>query len=259
MTGSGTVERRLDVAGIPAVVVEPAAGAPSRLVLWLSHLGGSMERALGQLHALAALRVRAVSFDPPGHGQRATTDDPRAYANAVLDRFRLRMWPILGQTTLEALRVIDATRDEAITSIGAGGISMGGDIAIALAGIDPRITRVAAIGSTPDWTRPGMMRLDAPDTPLEQGSPDSYGGWLRDQLDPMAHLERYRRGVAMRLHCGGEDHHVPQANARAFAAALPAPAPIEIVAHPGLDHFGVCSDESVVGDCLVFLAGDRAP
>jgi hypothetical protein len=46
------------------------------------------------------------------------------------------MWPILGQATLEALRVIDATRDPAITSIVAGGISMGGDIAIALAGID---------------------------------------------------------------------------------------------------------------------------
>ena len=119
------VQRRLEVSGIPAVVVEPE-NPPSRLVVWLTHLGGSKGRALPQLRSLAAGGCRAVSFDPPGHGDRATGSDARAYAEAVLERFRRRMWPILGQATLEALRVIDATRDPAITSIGTGGISMGG-------------------------------------------------------------------------------------------------------------------------------------
>jgi hypothetical protein len=38
----------------------------------------------------------------------------------------------------------------------AGGVSMGGDVAVALAGVDPRIDRVAALVATPDWARPGM-------------------------------------------------------------------------------------------------------
>jgi uncharacterized protein len=248
------VERRLEVSGIPALVVEPE-NPPSRLVLWLTHLGGSKERALPQLQSLAGLGCRALSFDPPGHGDRATSSDPRAYAEAVLEQFRRRMWPILGQATLEALRVIDATRDPAITSIVAGGISMGGDIAIALAGIDSRIGRVAAVGSTPDWTRPGMTRLKDPATLLEQGSADTYGQWLRDQLDPTIHHERYQRDVAMRLHCGADDHHVPQANTRAFADALSADERIQIVEHAGHDHFGVCSDQAVLDDCLAFLTG----
>jgi uncharacterized protein len=249
------VQRRIEVAGIPALFVEPGA-PPSRLVLWQTHLGGDKERTLPQLRSLAERGCRAVGFDPPGQGERAVSDDPRGYAGAVLQRFRLRMWPLLGQATLEALRIVDAACDEAITSVAAGGISMGGDVAIALAGIDPRIERVAAVGSTPDWTRPGMTRIDDPATLLEQGSPDSYGRWLRDHLDPMVHLAGYERGVPMRLHYGGEDHHVPQANGRAFADALGAHGPIEIVEHPGLDHFGVCVDEAALDDCLTFLAGD---
>lgn len=245
-------ERRTDVAGIQTLVVEPAR-PPSRLVVWLSHLGGDKERELPQLRALAGRGARAVSCDAPDHGERAAGGDPRAYAEGVLAEFRWRMWPLLGQTTLEALRVIDATIDPGIRTVAAGGVSMGGDIAIALAGIDPRIERVATIGSTPDWTRPGMTRLDDPATELEQGDPDSYGRWLRDQLDPAIHLERYRRGVTMRLHRGECDHHVPRANARAVARALTASA-IEIVEHPGLDHWGVCSDEAALADCVGFLA-----
>jgi hypothetical protein len=41
----------------------------------------------------------------------------------------------------------------------AGGVSTGGDVAVALAGVDPRIDRVAALVATPDWARPGMQTL----------------------------------------------------------------------------------------------------
>jgi cephalosporin-C deacetylase-like acetyl esterase len=57
---------------------------------------------------------------------------------------------VCSRPALDALRVIDAARDDGITSFGAGGISMGGDIAIALAGIDPRIGRVADEGAVGD-------------------------------------------------------------------------------------------------------------
>jgi uncharacterized protein len=246
--------RRIDVAGIPALVVDPD-DAPTRLVLWQTHLGGSKEQTVAQLRGFAARGCRAVSFDPPGHGDRSDGEDPRRYAAGVLERFRLRMWPILGQTVLEALRVLDAVSDPGITLVTAGGVSMGGDVAIALAGVEPGVDRVAALGSTPDWTRPGMTRLDDPTALLAQGEPDRYGQWLRAQLDPMLHLERYRRGVPMRLHYGADDHHVPQANGRAFAEALADAGPVEIVEHPGRDHFGVCVDADAVADCVAFLAG----
>jgi imidazoleglycerol phosphate dehydratase HisB len=79
---------------------------------------------------------------------------------------------------------------------------------------------------------------------------------LRDHLDPTIHLEQYERDVTMRLHCGADDHHVPEANARAFADAVSVDARIEIVEHAGLDHFGVCTDQAALDDCFVFLTGD---
>jgi hypothetical protein len=36
---------------------------------------------------------------------------------------------------------------------------MGGDVSIALAGIDERVSRVAAMIATPDWTRPRMTMI----------------------------------------------------------------------------------------------------
>ena len=65
-----------------------------------------------------------------------------------------------------------------------------------------------------------MTRLEEPGTLLEQGSADTYGQWLRDQLDPTIHLERYQRDIAMRLHHGADDHHVPQANARVHGRSV---------------------------------------
>jgi uncharacterized protein len=249
-----TTERKLELGGIPVVVVEPV-GTPSRLVLWQTHLGGSATRLLPHLHRLAEQGCRAVSFDPPEHGARAAAGDARAFSAYVLERFRLRMWPILGIATLDALRVLDATADSSITTIAAGGISMGGDIAIALAGIDDRVSRVAVTGSTPDWTRPGMRRIDSPDIEIDQGEANRHGQWLRDHLDPMLHLDRFRHGVPIEMHCGGEDHHVPEANAHSFRAALGGDGDaVTVTRHPGLDHIGVCTDEQIIAACLAHLA-----
>lgn len=57
-------------------------------------------------------------------------------------------------------RVLDWTADR--FEVGgphvAGGVSMGGDVALVLAGTDDRIALVSALVATPDWTRPGMHR-----------------------------------------------------------------------------------------------------
>jgi uncharacterized protein len=53
-------------------------------------------------------------------------------------------------------------------------VSTGGDIAVAPAGIDQRISRVAAIVATPHWTRPGMRDIRDPLRALPQGTPMAY-------------------------------------------------------------------------------------
>jgi dienelactone hydrolase len=57
------------------------------------------------------------------------------------------MWPVIGQSTPDAMWVLDwitAHHDVSTSSVVAGGFWMGGDISIALAGIDHRGGRVAA-------------------------------------------------------------------------------------------------------------------
>jgi len=152
----------------------------------------------------------AVSLDPWRHGQRGT-ESGEQIAQRVFGNFRRHMWPILGQTTLDSLRVVDwAMADlHAGPEVVAGGVSMGGDVAVALAGIDNRITRVAAIVATPDWTRPGMTDLFDPYRVLPQGQADAYAQWFHDQLDPLTHLHAYAHGPAITFECGADDTHVP--------------------------------------------------
>ncbi len=212
-------ERSASVDGIPVTYVLPD-GPPGGVALWLSHLGGSAAQTVPMLHRLAGFGYAAVSFDAPEHGSRST-GDPWAFATDLLGAFRRRMWPLLGLTTLEALRVLDWADDtlEAGAPRVAGGVSMGGDVAIALAGADSRISRVATVMSTPDWSRPAMARLDDPDRLLDQGEADAYAEWFYDRLDPRRHADRYR-GVALHFQNGGADRHIPVDDAYAFRDML---------------------------------------
>jgi len=118
--------------------VEPAVRPPAaRLALWLPPLTRAKEDALPFLRELAGAGFVAVSFDQWQHGERGT-ESGEQIAQRVFGNFRGHMWPILGQTTLDSLRVIDwamATLDTG-PEVVAGGVSMGGDVAVALAGID---------------------------------------------------------------------------------------------------------------------------
>jgi pimeloyl-ACP methyl ester carboxylesterase len=254
------IRRDETVEGIPVILLVPdqQRGAP---VLWMSYLGGYAGRTVPMLERFAAAGHPAVSFDAPGHGERGS-GDRWEFAESVLAAFRRRMWPLLGQTTLEALRVLDWVAGEMDASGGflVGGDSMGGDVAIALAGIEPRVRRVVGIGSTPDWSRPGMHEIRDASRPIDQGEADAYARWFADELDPMRHLDRFRREVAIDFELGAEDHHIPEANARVFAAALaaldpPAAARVEIHLHPGLDH-GVVSSSEAKDAAFEFLLAD---
>jgi hypothetical protein len=71
----------------------------------------------------------------------------------------------------------------------------GGAVAVAPAGVDPRIDRVAALVATPDWARPGMPTLGEDRVLLDQGDADRYAQWFFDALNPIT-----LRGFKMRVH-----------------------------------------------------------
>ena len=210
------------VDGISVLWFEPTVErARRRLAICLPGLSGTKEHMLLFIRSLADAGFIALAFDPWQHGERGAEDSP-ALAARVFGSFRRHMWPILGQTTLDTLRVIDW----AIASLGVepsvvmSGISMGGDISVAAAGLDARIERVAALVATPDWTRPGMQDLFHPGTVLPQGEADAYARFFYDQINPLTHLSNYARGPAIRFICGADDTHVPPDGALRFQAAL---------------------------------------
>jgi dienelactone hydrolase len=229
---------------IPVLWYEPdPAHARGTLVVWLPGLGLTKEDMEPDLRAMAATGLCALAFDPWQHGARGseTTDEIRV---RVFSNFRRHMWPILGQTTLDTLRVIDwalAGLDVA-SDVFMGGLSMGGDIAVAAAGVDRRIARVAAIIATPDWLRPGMCDLFESDRLLPSGTPDHYAQYFYDHFDPLTHLEAYAHGPAITFECGEKDSHVPPDGALRFQESLRNFAPeagarVRVNLHSGLEHF----------------------
>jgi uncharacterized protein len=244
---------------IPVLVAHPdEAVAHGRMALWMHFLGGSKETMLPFLSRLAAAGVTALSFDAWQHGQR--TEEPLdQLMTRAFSQFRRNIWPILGRTTLDAMRVLDwAVESYQPEELVAGGVSMGGDISIALAGIDERVGRVAAMIATPDWTRPGMTMLNNPHSVIEQGEPTPYGQWMFDHLNPMTHLGSFARSPAIAFELGGNDLHINGGNAVAFKAALAAAHPaaaaqVDIRTHPGLDHLAAGRDQRVQDACFDWL------
>jgi dienelactone hydrolase len=207
---------------IPVIWIDPPSRpSTARLVIWLNGLSGTKEQMQPYLQDLAAAGFVALSFDAWQHGERGT-EAQHALATRVFGNFRRAMWPILGQTTLDTLRVIDwaLTTLHVAPQIYMGGISMGGDIAVAAAGVDHRIQRVAAIVATPDWLRPGMQDLFQPGTLLDPGVPDAYAQYFYDQFNPLTHLNAYAHAPAITFECAANDTHVPPDGAQRFGAAL---------------------------------------
>ena len=245
---------------VPVLWFEPPARhAVRRLVLFLPNLSGTKERMAPFLRDLAAAGFVALSFDPWQHGERGTESQAELLSR-VFGNFRRHMWPILGQTTLDTTRVIDwaLANLDVHPAVYMGGLSMGGDIAVAAAGIDHRIQRVAAVVATPDWLRPGMHDLFEPDRPLPPGEPDAYARYFYDHLNPMTHLAAYAHGPALYFMCGERDSHVPADGALRFQAALRETHPsagdaVHVQLVPGMDHLAVRDPALWWPDCLAWL------
>jgi dienelactone hydrolase len=207
---------------IPVIWVEPENFVETaQLVIWMDGMTGNKERMQPYLADLAASGFVALSFDAYQHGERAIESTGQLISR-VAGNYRRHFWPILGQTILDATRIIDwATASlKVFSDVLMGGISMGGDVAVATSGIDHRIRRVAAMLATADWLRPGMKNYADPSVDFAQGEADAYAKFFYDRFNPLTRLESFSHLPEITFECGARDTLVPPDGALRFKEAL---------------------------------------
>jgi uncharacterized protein len=236
---AGGPDGRSYVGHIPVIWLEPRQSS-NRLAVWLPGGLGRKEDTLPRLLDLAAAGFVALSFDPWLHGERASVEPPDELFARAMGNFPRVVWPMIGQSALDVLAVIDWAIEELAVEPPCyiGGVSLGGDIAVAAAGLDERIGCVATMLATPDWGRPGM-HVDGRLVP--EGHPDAYAAFFYRHINPLTNLAGFARGPAIAFECGAEDDHVPADGALRFQAALRStyeshPERLRVTLHPGAGH-----------------------
>lgn len=208
-----TTLRQGRVGHIPIIWIAPPQTELRRLVIWLPGFSGNKESTLPYLYDLARHGYVALSYDPYQHGERMseTVEELRARVRGNVRRY---FWPILACSAADAAIMIEWAIEslEISGEVGMGGISMGGDIAVAAAGLDRRIVAVAACLATPDWLRPGSFE--------PPGQADAEALACYDDGNPLTHLERFSHHPAITFQCGADDRQVPPDGAQRFIAAL---------------------------------------
>ena len=226
---------------IPVAWITPNKRQQStKLAIWLPYGTGTKEDMLTYLEQLASAGFLAVSFDPWMHGERGAGKTPEQMFTMAMADFRNSIWPILGLSALDVLKVIDwALTEYTITlPVCIGGISLGGDIAVAAAGIDSRIGVVSAINATPDWLRPGMH---AQGQLVQFRKVEAYAQFFYENINPLTNLNGYAECPAITFECGAEDDHVPPDGALHFQSALEQiyfeqPDRLRVNLHPNVGH-----------------------
>ena len=198
---------------LPALVYAPEQTKGRRLVIWLTGFSGGKDSVVAQLKDLADHGYVAISFDPYQHGERRIEPQPELVSR-VRGNIRRYFWPILAKTAEEVPAVIDwAIKELGVRKdVGSGGVSMGGDISVAAAGVDPRIRVVSACVAAPDWMRPGSFE--------PPGAPDAAAQADYDRRNPITHLDAYRSRPAIAFQSGALDTQVPAEGGERFIAAL---------------------------------------
>lgn len=207
------VVKRAKVGEIPVLVLAPKETRGRFLVIWLTGFSGSKEAVEPQLRELAKHGYVALSFDPYQHGERRIEPQPEL-VKRVRGNIRRYFWPILARSAEEVPQVIDwAIKELGVRpEVGIGGISMGGDISVAAAGVDKRIRAVSACVATPDWMRPGSFE--------PPGEPDAAAQADYDRRNPLTHLDAYKHRPAIAFQSGADDRQVPPDGGERFVTAL---------------------------------------
>ncbi len=214
-------------------------GDEMKICLFLSALSGTKEDMVSSFsNHITSRGYVGVFFDHLGHGERSpkaitrlnsSKEEVAALRKQILDtcfgNLYRHGWEILGNGVLDSMRVLDwFCQNFAVSKAVMGGVSMGGDTAVAAAGLDVRLDRLLCFITTPDWLRPGMCDLYT-GQPMNPGKADAKSHWFYDQFDPMTHLNRYTRGMDILFACGELDTHIPPENARRFIRTLAQTAP----------------------------------
>lgn len=204
---------RASVEGIPILVIAPKETKARPLVIWLTGFSGQKESVEAHLREFAKQGFVALSFDPHQHGERRI-ESREELVKRVRGNIRRHFWPILARTAEETPKVIDwAIKTLGVRpELGMGGISMGGDIAVAAAGVDRRISVVSACIATPDWLRPGSFE--------PPGEPDTAAQADYDRRNPLTHLQLYAHRPAIAFQSGAADKQVPPDGGTRFVTAL---------------------------------------
>jgi uncharacterized protein len=204
---------RAYVGEIPILVVAPAETQGRHLVIWITGFSGSKESVESHLRDLAREGFVALSFDPHQHGERRIEPQPELVSR-VRGNIRRYFWPILARSAEEVPALIDwAVRELGVRpEVGIGGISMGGDIAVAAAAVDHRLRAVSACVATPDWMRPGSFE--------PPGEPDAAAQADYNRRNPLTNLQAYRHRPAIAFQSGADDKQVPPDGGERFVALL---------------------------------------
>lgn len=204
---------RTRVGEIPVLVIAPKETRGRSLVIWLTGFSGSKDSVEPQLRDLARRGFVALSFDPYQHGERRIEPQPELVSR-VRGNIRRYFWPILARSAEEVPPLIDwAIRELGVRKeVGIGGISMGGDIAVAAAGVDRRIKAVSACVATPDWLRAGSFE--------PPGMPDAAAQADYERRNPLTHPGAYRHRPAIAFQSGADDRQVPPDAGERFVELL---------------------------------------
>jgi dienelactone hydrolase len=228
---------------IPIYWLVPASAPVRKLVVWLHGFTESRADVTGNLRDMAAAGYVAFSFDPVDHGtlsrypQEGAIIDPTdgAFIADTDGKLYRHFWSIEAETADSIPRLIDWAIAElgVVPEVGIGGKSLGGDIAVAAAGLDKRITAVAACIATPDWLKPGSI--------YEVRAPNAAIQAQFDQYNPITNLDRYQHCPAMLFQCGTADTVVPAAGALRFSQALAdtyrnCPYKLEVLLEEDVEH-----------------------
>ncbi len=230
------------------------------IAIWLPYLGGDKETGVKELQKLASHGYFALSIDPWMHGERKGNGN-NEIRTLVFRDFKAYMWQILGITTMDVYRVIDwAIQSYKLgDNVVAGGLSMGGDIAIALAGIDKRVRRVSAIASSPDWNRSGMTDVMDSKKIIEQGNSTAFGKWLYDKLNPSTNIQNFSNLPFIHVELGALDTHINPIWTNNFKNKLCESYPnaehkIEIVINEDCNHLSLIQRKSIIDKAIDFMS-----
>ena len=130
---------------------------------------------------------------------------------------------------------------------------MGGDIAVAAAGIDARFEAVAACIATADWLRPGSHE--------PPGAPDTHARHCFNRANPLTNLRSYEHRPAISFQSGENDTQVPPDGGARFVESLRALHPqcaekFEVKRHRATAHQFT---DAMWGNCLAWFDKWLAP